>query len=1019
MNYNRVNNLIGWSVCLLATSVYVMTMEPTASFWDCGEFISSCFKLQIPHPPGAPLFVLMGRIFIILFGDHPFTAAKAVNALSALASGFTILFLFWSITHFARKLVQKNKNPLSAWQIFSIMTAGAVGALAYTFSDSFWFSAVEGEVYGLSSFFTAIVFWCMLKWESRADRPGADRWLILIFYLMGISIGVHLLNLLTIPAIVMIFYFRRYKATVWGSIAAFIIGCCITGFVQKFIIQYTVKGAGWFDIYGVNELGLPFFAGFSIFFVLLSAGIVWAFRFARRKRYYYLGLGLWCSVFMLIGYSTYLTTMIRSNADPAVDMYNVDNPVNLSSYLGREYYGDWPILYGPDFTDRAPYKDGGERYVKGKDQYEAGGRIIKMDWGNAPSAHLFPRMWDSDNDRQQLDCYRQFTGLDQGESPSMADNLKYFSKYQAGWMYMRYFMWNFAGRQNDLQGFGNARDSNWISGIPVVDNKLYGDQSKLPDSIHKQNKAYNRLFMLPLLLGLGGLFFQFRRARKDFLVNILLFFFTGLAIVMYLNQAGYQPRERDYAYVGSFYAFAIWIGLGSLWVSEKLGRWMKSPFAHVAGAAICLAAVPMLMAWQEWDDHDRSQKTLARDMAKDYLESCPPNAILFSFEDNDTYPLWYAQEVEGIRPDVRVVINTLSGTDWFMDQLRYKVNNSAPFDMLFTSEQTMGDKLNAIYYADLPGFNKDQYYDLHDVLKDVTGSDDPQFTRQAEDGEIYHLFPVRKFKVPVDMNLVRTNGTVNPADPVVNELHLDLPGNNYLLKNDLSILAILATNQWKRPICFTSVQSLANLGLEKYTRLDGMSYRLVPVENGHVNNETAYNNIMKKFAYGNGDKRGVYFDEENRRRLNAIKLVHAQVALSLAEDGKQAQAREVLNQFDRLVNSSNFPYGITFNQGNRHNAISIQFLQACYASGDIDLAKKVAESVRKDLQQQMRYYQSLGEENYDFESLTANAYQYLQGKGGDLSARQLEFAYDILSSYQLLKQLDEWEKQFQKKQSSL
>lgn len=446
---------------------------------------------------------------------------------------------------------------------------------------------------------------------------------------------------------------------------------------------------------------------------------------------------------------------------------------------------------------------------------------------------------------------------------------------------------------------------------------------------------------------------------------------------------------------------------------------MKSPLAHVTGAAICLAAVPMLMAWQEWDDHDRSQKTLARDMAKDYLESCPPNAILFSFEDNDTYPLWYAQEVEGIRPDVRVVINTLSGTDWFMDQLRYKVNNSAPFDILFTSKQTMGDKLNVVYYADLPGFSKDQYYDLHDVLKDVTGSDDPRFIRQAEDGEIYHLFPTRKFKVPIDQNLVRTNGTVNAKDPVVNELHLDLPGNNYLLKNDLSILAILATNQWKRPICFTSVQSLTNLGLEKYTRLDGMAYRLVPVENGQVNNETAYNNIMKKFAYGNADKRGVYFDEENRRRLNNIKLAHAQVALSLAREGKQVQAREVLNQFDQLVNSSNFPYGMTFNQGNRHNAISIQFLQACYASGDMNLARKVAGSVRKDLEQQMRYYQSLGDGNYDPESLAANAYQYLQGKGGDLSDRQLEFAYDILSSYQLLKQVDEWGKQFQQKQSSL
>src|SRR5687768_14049574 len=459
MNFNRVNNIVGWVVCLIACSVYVLTMEPTGSFWDCGEFVSSAYKLQVPHPPGAPLFILLGRFFIVLFGDNPANAALGVNFMNAIASGFTILFLFWTITHFARKLVKKDGFDLTQQQLITIMGAGAVGALAYTFSDSFWYSAVEGEVYALSSLFTAIVFWAILKWEHEVDQESktdghrfsrADRWLIFIFYMMGLSIGVHLLNLLTIPAIIMVYYFKRFKVTTRNTIIALIIGCSITGFVQKFIIQYTVKGAGAFDIYFVNELGMPFFVGFTFFFILIAAGIAWGIRVANKRKMQYLKLGLWSSAFMLLGYSTYLTTMIRSNANPGVDMYNIDNPINLEGYLSREKYGDWPIAFGPDFTDKAPFIKTGEQYARGKDKYEVTGSRYKQDWGNTPSSHLFPRMYNPDNDRGEVDCYRQFAGLSPDETPTMGDNMKYFVKYQAGWMYMRYFMWNFAGRQNDL-----------------------------------------------------------------------------------------------------------------------------------------------------------------------------------------------------------------------------------------------------------------------------------------------------------------------------------------------------------------------------------------------------------------------------------------------------------------------------------------------------------------------------------------------------------------------------------------
>jgi hypothetical protein len=1013
MNYNRVNNLTGWAVCILACTVYLLTMERSVSFWDTGEYISSAYKLQIPHPPGAPLFILLGRFFIILFGNSPATAAIAMNSLSAIVSGLTILFLFWTITYFARKLLVSAGAEPGREQLFTIMSAGVVGALAYTFSDSFWFSAVEGEVYALSSLFTAIVFWMILKWEQRASEPGADRWLVQIFFIMGLSIGIHLLNLLVIPAIVMVYYFRKYKPTIKGSIIAFLIGCVITGSVMKLVIQSTVKGAGSFDVFFVNELGMPFFSGFAVFFLLLAALLILAIRYASRKKYYFLKLGTWCILFMLIGYSTYITTMIRSSANPGVDMFNVDNPISLQGYLGRDQYGDWPILYGPDFTDRAPVVADGDVYVKGKNKYETAGKMAKMDWGNTPSSHVFPRMWDPGNDRNQVNVYRTYAGLEEGETPSMADNVRYLATYQTGWMYMRYFMWNFAGRQNDLQGFGNARDSNWISGISFLDNALYGKQSMMPDSVRSENKSYNRLFMLPLALGIAGMIYQYRKNRKNFLVNGLLFFFTGLAIVLYLNQAGTQPRERDYAYVGSFYAFAVWIGLGLILVRDLMARFMKKQVAAYLASAACMLGVPALMAHQEWDDHDRSQKTLARDMAKAYLESCPPNAILFTYEDNDTYPLWYAQEVEGIRPDVRVMVNTLVGTDWYMNQLRYKMNESAPFDLIFTKEQTQGNNREIVYHSKLPGYDENKYYDLYSSLKNIIGSDDPKFTAQAEDGQTYNLTPVRKFTVPVNKAAAVKNGVVKETDSVVSELKLDLSSKNYLLRSDLTMLAIIATSNWQRPVCFTSSTGLDDLGLGAYGRQEGMIYRLVPLENSNIDTERSAN-YLRSFDFGRMNKAGTYLDEENRRRLNIFRLNFAETAIAMAEKGEKEKARELLQVFEAKVNPANLPYGFTSNRGNQHNAIASEYLRAAYITGDMELARKITVVLKKDLTQQLRYYRFLGDETMNNEQLAQNAYMLLQGKGSDLSRGQASMANDILSSYQILRQVEQWEKENKK-----
>ncbi len=1033
MQFKKINNLVGWVVFLMASAVYILTAEAGGSFWDCGEFVSSCFKLQIPHPPGAPLFVLLGRLFIVFFGDNPLTAAKAVNVMSALASGFTILFLFWTITHFARRIAKvKTGDALTASQIWSIMGAGAVGALAYTFSDSFWYSAVEGEVYALSSFYTAIVFWAILKWENHADEPGADHWIVFIFFLMGLSIGVHLLNLLTIPAIVMVYYFKRRDSfdyttvrkwflrfaaiggllaliftmigasaesnenvpvdgtmsglVIFGTLAAigllfllerygkgnrsnyggtyifFLIGCAITGVVQVGVIQYSVKLAGTFDRWFVNGFGLPFFSGFIFFFVALAVLIWFGLKLAAKKSWGYLRLGLWCFAFMLVGYSTYVTTMIRSNANPSVDMYNVDNPISLVGYLGRDQYGDFPLFYGQKFTSEpVDLKSTGMRYQKSNGKYIELGEDRKYVY-TAEDKMVFPRVWDPSNDQNHADYYAYYLGINRlkdgkyERAPTQADNIKFFAGYQVYWMYFRYFMWNFSGKQNDNQGLfaGNVRDGNWITGIAPVDNLLYGDQGSMPDSL-KNNKAHNKLFLLPFILGLLGLFYQFKQKGDDGIVSFLLFFFTGFAIILYLNQAGYQPRERDYAYVGSFYAFAIWIGLGVLKVRDWFGSKLSQTTAASLATIVCLLAVPVIMAQQEWDDHDRSRKVLSRDLAKDYLESCAPNAILFSYGDNDTYPLWYAQEVEGIRPDIRVINFSLLGIDWYINELRYKVNQSDPIDVIWTPEQIIGGKRDYILYRPKENIPEDRYYDLYDLMKNYVGSDDPAVKEDRGGGEALNTYPVKKVSVPVDKLLVQKNGTVNATDSVVSELRFDIP-KGAMVKNDLALLNIIAANKWNRPIYFTSPG--AELGFDQYIRRDGLSFRLVPVLNSQVNTDWMMDKAMNKFAFGNANVKGVYFDEENRRHLNTIRSAYTELAIDLVGKGRKEDARKVLEKVDKMLDQSNFAYGMT-SRGNLHNRNSLLFLEACYMAEDTTLIKKVAASVKTDLQQQIRYYNTL------------------------------------------------------------
>jgi hypothetical protein len=971
MNFKRVNNITGWIVCAIACAVYLMTMEANASLWDCGEFISSTFKMQVPHPPGAPLFVMLGRLFIVVFGGS--NPALGVNIMSALASGFTILFLFWTITHFARKIVLKNGEAGNGLQLFNIMAAGVVGALAYTFSDSFWFSAVEGEVYAMSSLFTALVFWAILKWEHAVEEEHkmgkttgktshADKWIIFIFFMMGLSIGVHLLNLLTIPAIVMVIYFKRYNVTRWGMVWAFLIGCLITGFVQKFVVQYTVAGAGQFDILFVNSFGMPFFSGFIFFFLLLAAVIYFLLRLANKNNWAFLRLGIWCVVFMLMGYSTYLTTMIRSNANPSVDMYNVDNPMSLVGYLGREQYGDFPLLYGQVFTAEPTGSTDKTTYLKAGNKYEETKSGINFEY-SPDDMMIFPRVWDASNDQGHARYYKDFLGLGDGERPTFGDNLHFFFAYQLNWMYWRYFLWNFAGKQNDIQGFsaGNIRDGNWISGISFIDDWRLGKQSTLPDSI-KNNKAHNKLYFLPFILGIIGMVFHYFSNRKDFIVSGLLFFFTGLAIVLYLNQAGNQPRERDYAYVGSFYAFAIWIGLGVLQVKEWLRKILGEMPASAIAFGACLLAVPVLMAQQEWDDHDRSKKVLARDLAKDYLESCAPNAILFTYGDNDTYPLWYAQEVEGIRKDVRVINNSLLGIDWYINQLRYKVNESAPIDVIWTAEQIQGRNRDAVFVNPRKEIGANAYQDLYAVMKDFVGSDNPNAKVPTQGGEYLNYIPTRKLKVPVDESVVRANGTVNANDTVVTDLLIDLDEKrNAVMKNDLAILNIIAANKWKRPIYFTGPNTGSELGFAQYLRRDGLTYRLVPVKNNTgINVDWMVDKLANKFGFGSGNIRGVYFDEQNRMLLNSIRQTYGVAAGALADGNRKQEGRKMLDIADKNILEENLPYAMV-SDNNRHNYFNMQFLEACYKAEHKELAEKVSKALHKDLEQQARYYDQLPE----------------------------------------------------------
>jgi len=1011
--FKFINTILGVIIGIVASAVYIATAEPTVSWWDCGEYIATTTKLLVGHPPGAPTFQLIGRICTLFAGDDPTKIAFCVNCMSAVCSGLTIMLLYFTIVRLARKLFAKY-GEMNLPRTIAVMGAAVVGAMTYAFSDTFWFSAVEGEVYAMSSFFTALVFWCILKWDEEYTHPIKDtnpnRWIVLIAYLVGLSIGVHLLNLLTLPAIVLIVYYKLSKeATGMGAVLTFAIlsfffaflcsplwmfliwifitipllvlcgkretfkskaewgvllalggSVVLLGIILWGVIPQIVNLAGKFDLAFVNGIGLPFNTGTIFFFLCVAALIAWMLWKGYKKKKQGLVIGSFCFMMLLIGYSTFFTLVIRSNANPTIDENNPEDAVALLSYLNREQYGSNPLFHGQCYNTRVvDSKNGTPFYVKdqvNKRYVVSNERIGEEPVYDPAGCMMFPRMWSSEKRGEYVNWLNNQYGSDKPSDKenrrqlardskiTWQQNIKFLQTYQFGYMYWRYFMWNFAGRQNDVQGHGDQLNGNWVSGLKFIDHKRVGNQDDLPKAL--QNKGHNTYYLLPLLLGLIGLFYQVFKDTKNAFVVFMLFIMTGLAIGFYLNMYAFQPRERDYAFAASFYAFAIWVGFGVLGIFNLFEK-IKNNYAQVGGAVlttvICFLLVPNVMAKQNWNDHDRSDRYTALAIAKNYLDSCAPNAILFTLGDNDTFPLWYVQEVEGYRTDVRVCNLSLLSTSWYVDQMKRKAYNSDPLPISMTWDQYKDGTRDVMYldpangqYIDLQvldNYIKDKQFDKERTLLLLSADKGYRTNGQAVPAS---------FSLKVDKKKVLANGTVKAKDSalIVDRLQWNMKtdGVNPLAKAYIIMIDILANNNWERPIYYASTTGPeAYLGLEEYFQLEGFAYRLVPIrtpsrggEVGRIDSDILYHNLMEVFndhnrvdylnnpnaakrepaqyAWGGFNDPNVYHSEDNTRMASLIRRLYNRLGNQLAAEGKVDKAEKVYRQGNTILADCNFPY---------------------------------------------------------------------------------------------------------------
>ena len=1045
--FRLVDNILGWLAFLIAAFVYCSTIEPTASFWDCPEFITTGYKLEVGHPPGAPFFMLTANLFS-QFASDPSQVARMVNTMSALLSATCILFLFWSITHLTRKLLLKDWSEMSMSKLIAIEASGMVGALIYTFSDTFWFSAVEGEVYAYSSAFTAVVFWLILKWEDHADEPHSDRWLVLITYMTGLSIGVHLLNLLCVPAIVLVYYYRKFpNANAKGSLIALFVSFVLVAAILYGVVPGIIKVGGWFELFFVNTLGFQFNTGVIIYIILLVATVIWAIYESYTNRNelrgnvsFVLSVGLlgipfygfgWSAfvigivvlvalfyllklkkkgvavvsarikntlllsmLMLMIGYSTYAVIVIRSTANPPMDQNSPEDIFTLGSYLSRDQYGDRPLFYGQAYTSQVAFDRDGDYCVPSKttgapvyqrkekaskDEKDSYFIVSTKDKYNYAQNMLFPRMYDSSH----AQAYESWMGGVDGYNvdydrcgepvqvkiPTQLENIRFFLSYQCNFMYWRYFMWNFAGRQNDLQGNGELEHGNWITGISFIDNMRLGDQSKLPDDL-KENKGHNVFYCLPLLLGLLGLFWQALgkgdKGIRQFWVVFFLFFMTGLAIVIYLNQTPMQPRERDYAYAGSFYAFAIWCGMGVAAILDLIKRFLKTENTLVTAivSVICLL-VPIQMASQTWDDHDRSGRYTCRDFGQNYLMSLQDkgNPIIFTNGDNDTFPLWYDQETEGIRTDARVCNLSYLQTDWYIDQMVRPAYNSPSLPISWprldycsgTNEyvEVNPDAKEEIlkYYKEQPEAAKatwgDEPFELKNILK---------YWVRSKDAET-HFIPTDTLYVTIDKNAVRKSGMMMASDTIPDRMVISLKGKNALYKSDLMMLELIAQSNWTRPIYVA-----LTVGQENYMNLgdnfikEGLANRISPFTTNapgakNFDTEKTYNNVMNRFKFGGLDKPGLYIDETVMRMCYTHRKLMSELALHLIMEGKVQKAVKVLAYADKVLPAYNIP--VNYMSG------GLDYAQAYALVGNKAKAEQMLNAVVKNAKQYAEWYLSL------------------------------------------------------------
>jgi hypothetical protein len=949
LTYKQINNLSGWLVFAISTLVYVLTVEQTASFWDPGEFVAVSYKLQVPHPPGAPFMLLVYRMFGFLAMGDPLQVAYWMNIGSALFSGFTILFLFWSITLMGKRLFAVVEGEETKGQTIALMGAGLVGSLVYTFSDSFWFSAVEAEVYAMSSFFTAIVIWAFLKWDVIKDPKEENRWLVFIAYLVGLSIGVHLLNLVTLPALALIYYFKKYpKPNLKGAIFAMFLGGVALIIINNFIIPGLPSLAGSMEIWMVNSLGLPFGSGIVFFGLLFIGALVVAFLISIKRQMAVFNTILLSLTFILIGYGSYTLIVVRANQDPIINESAPKDIISYVSYLKREQYGYRPLLHGQYFTATLTDQEEGDPiYMKGKNSYE----IVDYDLKNTydpEKTTILPRIYSTQESHKRI--YRAKLGLKEGQEPTFGDNLYFMFSHQLGHMYWRYFLWNFSGRESDFS------DANWLG---IAD--AFSD--KYPEYI-TENKAHNNYLMLPLILGLAGFFFQAKKDQKYFYVNLMLFLMMGVVLVLYLNSPPIEPRERDYIYVGSFYAFAIWIGLGALALAHGLNKFTKN--LGTAGLAATLLTLPIagLMASENWDDHNRKGRYFSVDAARNFLASCAPNAILFTGGDNDTFPLWYVQEVENFRTDVRVIVLSYFDTDWYVDQMTRPVNESKALPFSLAPERYQKGTNDVIYVMEKEGLDA---ISAREYLKLInSGSELLQMKTSGK--TVLNMVPSRNLILEVDSSFL-ANDEIVPAkfkDLFVPQMNLQVSG-NYVTKGTLMLLDLIVSNNWERPIYFNNT-SLSTIGLNisEHVVLEGLTYRLLPISKPEtlreelVNTDLALKNYMEKFAFRGMNDPNVYLDEEYRRFTSNHRSALNSIALALLDENRIEDAAKLLNFGLATIPDKAVPYDLS----------SGQSVPLFFEVGENEKALDIVDKISKRSMDMIAFY-TKNELGYDRELLVS------------------------------------------------